>query len=94
MLRVLGRKGCGWWSWGGQGAKSGVGGGDHVGPGPGWVDLEDAVAGGAHDPPGHGQDAQPQPFGFVGRDLRGQRQASRSAASAAIASQIRFCALG
>ena len=33
------------------------GGGDHVGPGPGWVDLEDAVAGGAHDPPGHGQDA-------------------------------------
>ncbi len=75
VLRVLCRWGGGWWSGGGQGHQPGVRGGDHIGPGPGWVDLEQAAAGGAHDPPGHGQDAQPQPFGFVGRDLRGQRQA-------------------
>ena len=56
VLRVLGRKGGGWWSGGGQGAESGVGGGDHVGPGPGWVDLEQVASGGAYDPPGHGQD--------------------------------------
>jgi len=36
-----------------------VRGGDHIGPGPGWVDLEQAAAGGAHDASGDGQDAQP-----------------------------------
>jgi len=75
VLRVLGRGVGGWWSGCGQGAESGVGSGDLVGPGPGWVDVEGAAAGGAHDPPGHGQDPQSQPFRLVGRDRGGQCEA-------------------
>jgi hypothetical protein len=52
VLRVLGR-GCGVNGSGcGEGAELGVCGGDHVGPGPGWVDFEEASPGGSHDSAG------------------------------------------
>jgi len=66
-----------------EGSQAGVGDGDLMGPGPGWVDLEELASGGADEASGDGPQAQPQAFGLVIRaaePVRASRwvQASRS----------------
>src|SRR5215212_711734 len=68
-----------WWGWlVGSGdwerAESGVRGVDRLGPGPGRVDVQDVSACGAHEPSGGGENAQPQPLGFVAGGGGGQRE--------------------
>jgi hypothetical protein len=80
-----------------EGSQAGVGDGDLMGPGPGWVDLEELASGGADEASGDGPQAQPQAFGLVfGRRSRsGPAAGSRLAglgARAVISSQIRFWA--
>jgi hypothetical protein len=52
-----------------------VGGGDLVGPGLGWVDLEELASSGGYETAGDGEDAQPQAFRFVAGGGAGQREA-------------------
>lgn len=52
-----------------------MGGGDGVGPGPGFRDSEDPAAGAADDPSGHREHAKPEAFGFGQARPAGERQA-------------------
>lgn len=54
------------WSGDAEAGEPGVSAGDRLDPGPVGVDVQDAASGGAHDPAGHGEDPQPEPFGLVG----------------------------
>ena len=73
-LRFLlpGRGGCSGWLSGREGLQAADRGGDVVCPGPSFGEPQPQAAAAAHEPSGHGEQAQPEPFGFPAAGGPGQ----------------------